>query len=286
LSAYSRQPHNFATYEVDFVQAVANVLAVAIARKATEEDVIASEAQLQQLNATLEQRVADRTAELARSNRDLDQFAYVASHDLKAPLRAIELLANFITTDAVDILSTASQGHLVKLRSRIKRMEKLLDDLLAYSRAGRLPHAPEKVETRTLVVELVEELGVPAGFTIRVDESLPTLVTARVPLEVVLRNLINNAVKHHTRPDGHVSITAQEQGAYIEFSVADDGPGIGEQYHARIFDLFRTLKPRDQVEGSGMGLAIVKKIVESQGGTIGVESSEGRGATFRFTWSR
>ncbi len=142
LSAYSRQPYNFATYAVDFVQAVANLLGVAIARKATEADVIASEARLQELNATLEQRVEERTAELARSNHDLDQFAYVASHDLKAPLRAIDLLANFIITDATDILSIASQEHLAKLRSRIKRMEKLLNDLLAYSRAGgfSLPH--------------------------------------------------------------------------------------------------------------------------------------------------
>jgi len=284
FGAYSRHPHNFATYEVDFIQAVANLIGVAIARKATEADVIASEARLQQLNATLEQRVEERTAELARSNFDLDQFAYVASHDLKAPLRAIDLLANFIITDAMDILSTASQEHLAKLRSRIKRMEKLLNDLLAYSRAGRLQPIPQKVDTFRLVTELVDELDPPAGFTIEVDKALPSLITARVPLELVLRNLISNAIKHHTRRDGQVSVTAQDQGQYVEFAVIDDGPGIAAPYHSRIFQLFQTLRPRDQVEGSGMGLAMVKKIVESQGGTIRVESSENHGAAFYFTW--
>ena len=286
LNAYSRQPRNFAAYEVDFVQAVANLLGVAIARKVTEADMIASEARLQQLNATLEQRVEERTAELARSNRELDQFAYVASHDLKAPLRAIDNLANFIITDATDILSTASLAHLTKLRGRVKRMEKLLNDLLAYSRAGRLQPSPQRVDTRVMVTELVEELAPPPGFTVLIDEALPILATARVPLELVLRNLIDNAIKHHTRREGRVSITAQDCGEYIEFSVIDDGPGIAEQYHTRIFEIFQTLKPRDQVEGSGMGLAMVKKIVESQAGAIRVESSEGHGAAFRFTWPK
>ncbi len=286
VSAYSRQPHTFTTYEVDFLQAVVNLLAVTLARKATEDAIQASEARLQQLNATLEQRVAERTAELMRSNQDLDQFAYIASHDLRAPLRAIDLLASFVMADAVDILTTASQEHLIKLRGRIKRMEKLLDDLLAYSRTGRIQHSPTKVDTRALVADLLEEIAPPAGFIMRVDESLPILTTVRMPLEVVLRNLLNNAIKHHTRTDGHVSIRALDQGAYVEFSVADDGPGIAEQYHTRIFSLFQTLQPRDQIEGSGMGLAIAKKFVESQGGTISLESSEGRGATFRFTWSK
>jgi len=286
LNAYSRQPRNFAAYELDFVQAIANLLGVAIARKATEADMIASEAQLQQLNGTLEQRVAERTAELARSNRELDQFAYAASHDLKAPLRAIDNLANFITTDAADILTTASQEHLAKLRGRVKRMEKLLNDLLAYSRAGRIQLSPQRVDTRVMVTELVEEIEPPLGFTVLIDEALPILATARVPLELVLRNLIDNAIKHHTRCDGQVAIAAQDCGDHVEFSVIDDGPGIAEQYHTRIFELFQTLKPRDQVEGSGMGLAMVKKIVESQGGAIRIESSENHGTAFYFTWPK
>ena len=115
---------------------------------------------------------------------------------------------------------------------------------------------------------------------------MPKLLATRTPLETVLRNLINNAIKHHDRADGHVHIVAEEHDDFVEFCVIDDGPGIHPQYHERIFELFQTLKPRDQVEGSGMGLAIVKKTVENYGGSITVESTEGEGATFRFTWPK
>ena len=124
----------------------------------------------------------------------------------------------------------------------------------------------------------------PPGFTITLDSTMPKFMTVSVPLETVLRNLIGNAIKHHNRPDGHIHIGAQEKAGLIEFMVRDDGPGIAPQYHDRIFELFQTLRPRDQVEGSGMGLAVVKKIVESRNGTLRLESEEGKGATFWFTW--
>jgi signal transduction histidine kinase len=109
----------------------------------------------------------------------------------------------------------------------------------------------------------------------------------RPPLETVFRNLIENAVKHHHRPaQGRVVIAAQAAGDFVEFTVADDGPGIEPEYHERVFDVFQTLRPRDELEGSGMGLAIVKKLVESYGGTITVESTGEQGSTFRFTWPR
>lgn len=130
------------------------------------------------------------------------------------------------------------------------------------------------------------------------QEPMPVLTTVRVPLELVLRNLIGNAIKHHDRPDGHVHVNAQaiarsevpaetnQAGDLIEFTIADDGPGIDPAFHERIFQMFQTLQPRDLVEGSGMGLAIVKRMVESHGGTIRVESVLGGGARFKFTWPR
>ncbi|CAN5768559.1 hypothetical protein BH10CHL1_BH10CHL1_07830 [soil metagenome] len=246
-----------------------------------------AEQSLQDLNTVLEQRVWERTAELERSNRELDQFAYVASHDLKAPLRAINYLAEWIRTDAADSLPSASQTHLATLQGRIKRMEALLNDLLAYSRAGRQRHALEPVDTTLLVKDVIDLLAPPQGFTITVESNLPVLPLERVPLETVLRNLIGNAIKHHDRPDiGRVSIAAQEQAQLIEFAVSDNGPGIDPAFHERIFQIFQTLKARDEVEGSGMGLAVVKKTVEYRGGTIQVESSVGQGATFRFTWPK
>jgi PAS domain S-box-containing protein len=246
----------------------------------------AAERTLRQLNETLEERVAERTAELQRSNRELDRFAYVASHDLKAPLRAIDNLSKWIETDAREVLPPASREHLVKLRGRVQRMERLLDDLLAFSRAGRIQHAPEHVHTTALVRSVFDLLSPPADFRLLVDDNMPELVTQRVPLETVLRNLMGNAIKHHHRPDGSIQVSAKEFGDMFEFCVVDDGPGIAANFHERIFDLFQTLQPRDQVEGSGMGLAIVKKTVESMGGTICVDSDIGQGAAFRFTWPK
>ena len=249
------------------------------------------EQELEELNASLEQRVRERTAELERSNRELDQFAYVASHDLKAPLRAISLLAEWITKDASPVLSPESLEHLGKLNSRVKRMENLLDDLLDYSRAGRIYQEPEEVDTRRLIRNVADLLNLPPAFRVVLPEPMPVLYTERVPLETVFRNLIHNAYKHHNRPEhGTVTITAanveEEDGTVttVQFYVADNGPGIAPEYHERIFKLFQTLKPRDEVEGSGMGLSVVKKTIESRGGTIHLDSALGAGTTFIFTW--
>lgn len=261
-------------------------------RKQAEEELRRTAEQLQalsrtlrELNSTLEQRVAERTAELERSNRELDRFAYIASHDLKAPLRAIDNLANWIAEDAAGVLPPPAQLHLNKLRNRVRRLEMLLDDLLLYSRAGRRRYTPETVDTAALVTGIVELLNPPPSFHVQIEGELPAIRCERPPLELVLRNLLENAIKHHHRMhEGSVCLTAYRRDHLVEFHIADNGPGIDPQYHERIFEVFQTLRPRDEVEGSGMGLAIVKKTVESAGGNIWVESSAGAGATFCFTW--
>lgn len=251
-----------------------------------------AQAALQELNNTLEQRVADRTAELEhsnrnleRSNRELDRFAYIASHDLKSPLRAIDNLATWIAEDTADLLPPAAQVHLTKLRTRVKRLETLLDDLLHYSRAGRRRYTVEPVDTRALAHSVAASLRPPEGFSVQIADHLPTIRSERLPLETVLRGLLENALKHHHHTqEGSVTVTAERRGNWVEFCVRDNGPGIDPQFHERIFEVFQTLRPRDEVEGSGMGLAIVKKTVESAGGRVWVESAEGAGATFFFTW--
>ncbi|MEZ4732741.1 MAG: ATP-binding protein [Caldilineaceae bacterium] len=136
-----------------------------------------------------------------------------------------------------------------------------------------------------MVHNLVELLAPPPGFLLVTPVRLPTLVTLRAPLEMILRNLLSNAIKHHHQPQtGQVQVTVQEQGEWLEFQISDNGPGIAPEYHERIFGMFQTLRPRDEVEGSGVGLALVQKILESHGGQIQLDSVVGQGTTFRFTW--
>ncbi len=222
--------------------------------------------------------------ELERSNQELDDFAYIASHDLKTPLRGIDNLSKWIADDAKDSLSETSRDHLRKLRQRVARLDRLLDDLLQYSRAGQQMGDVMLVQTGPLVRSVVELLTPPAGIAVHVADNMPRLTTYKTPLELVFRNLIDNAIKHHNRPEGRIEVSAASQGRLVEFTIRDDGPGIPAEYHERIFRMFQTLKPRDEVEGSGIGLAVVKKVVERQGGQVTVESQSGRGTVFRFTW--
>jgi signal transduction histidine kinase len=268
------------------VSGVASQAAITLENARLYAQLKENEAALRELNSTLEQRVERRTAELQRSNRELDQFAYVASHDLKAPLRAINHLANWIEEDAGHLLPATSHEHLEKLQGRVQRMETLLDDLLAYSRAGRQRHPAETVDTAELVRNVIEAVVPPTGFTVNILGTLPQMRVERAPLESVLRNLIGNAIKHHDAPAGVIEISARELEDFVEFTVKDDGPGIAPEFHQRIFEMFQTLKPRDLVEGSGVGLAVVKRTVESRGGTVTVESHVGEGAIFRFTWPK
>jgi len=231
---------------------------------------------------------AEELAHLARaleaSNRELDQFAYVASHDLKAPLRGIANLSQWIEDDLSDRFTDEAREHMRLLRGRVGRLEGLIDGILEYSRAGRVQTSPERVDVEALVREVVDLLAPPPSVEIVVEPGLPVLVTERLPLQQVFINLIGNAVKYGGGPSPRVEIGAEECGAAWEFRVSDNGPGIDAAYHDRIFGIFQTLQPRDRVEGTGIGLSIVRKTVESRGGSVRVESEEGRGATFRFLW--
>jgi PAS domain S-box-containing protein len=234
----------------------------------------------------MERRLAQQTFDLLRSNEELEQFAYVASHDLKAPLRGIENLVSWIEEDLEDALAGDTRTNMDLLKGRVRRLETLLDDLLAYSRAGRGEVIFDRVDTKELVEGLAVLVSPPGGFRIVASSTLPTVTTARAPLAQVLQNLIGNAIKHHDHPtDGHVWVDARALPDAVEFTVADDGPGIPERFRDRVFGMFQTLKPRDEVEGSGMGLAIVKKLIERHGGRIWLaERQEARGLAVHFAW--
>lgn len=200
------------------------------------------------------------TEELAQRNKELDKFAYIASHDLKSSLRGIDQLATWITEDLGDAVDARATEHLRLMRTRIHRMENLLDGLLSYARAGRVEGHPKKVDTKALVTETFDLCHNHAQFKLRLEGKFPEVLTARLPLELVFRNLINNAIKQHDQPTGVIAVTVKPHGKQLEFDVADDGPGIPEDQVERVFGMFQTLRPRDEVEGSGVGLASQKNL--------------------------
>jgi chemotaxis family two-component system sensor kinase Cph1 len=222
---------------------------------------------------------------LAKSNADLDQFAYVASHDLKAPLRGIANLSQWIEEDLGDALTGESREHMRLLRGRVDRLEGLINGILEYSRAGKRV-SDEPIEVAQLVRDLVELIDPPAGVSVRLIEPMPALRAERVPLTQVLLNLISNAIKHAQREAAVITVRADDEPRYVRFSVADNGPGIAPEFHERIWGIFQTLRGRDEVEGTGIGLSIVRKIAEARGGRAWVESELGQGATFFVQWPK
>ena len=231
------------------------------------------------------EELAHLTQALERSNRELDQFAYIASHDLKAPLRAIANLSEWIEEDIADQLSDESREHLNLMRKRVYRMGALIDGILQYSRAGRVQQV-ETVNVSALLSNTIELLAPPPDVSIVLEPGMPTLKTEKIPLEQVFMNLINNAIKYGQSSDTRVQVSVRDVGRYYEFAIADNGPGIAPEYHQKIWLIFQRLQARDQQEGTGIGLSVVKKIVESRGGRVWLESELGAGATFRFTWPK
>jgi signal transduction histidine kinase len=163
-------------------------------------------------------------------------------------------------------------------------MEALINGLLKYSRSGRIRTELELVDVEVLLAEVIDSLAPPPEFTVKVMPGMPTLWTERLPLEQVFANLISNGIKHNHRRNGQIVISVEEQIDFYEFAVADNGSGIAPEFHEKVFVMFQTLEARDKVENTGIGLAIVKKIIEERGGTISLESEQNQGATFRFTW--
>jgi PAS domain S-box-containing protein len=248
-------------------------LIYAVARDITEQ---------KRIHETLERQAL----ELKRSNADLEQFAYAASHDLQAPLRAIRNVSEWIEEDLPEELPETVRDHLTKLRSQVDRMEKLVDDLLRFARAGVESVEASKVDVTALIQDLVELLAPPEGLRISCEPDLPLFETARPPLEQVFRNLIGNAITHHDRDRGRIVIAARDRGRHYEFSVTDDGPGIAEASREAVFKMFTQLCSRTAASGTGIGLALVKKIVQSYGGDVSICSPGERGTTFAFTWPK
>jgi signal transduction histidine kinase len=230
-------------------------------------------------------------AELRRRNRELDQFAYVVSHDLRAPLRGIANLASWLAEDLEPDLSEDARRYLGLLEGRVARMDALITGLLEYFRAGRRAAPEEPIEVHTLVHELIDLLdpGRPVEWQVA---SLPSVRGPRVLLQQVFHNLLSNAIEHSRDAELRVEVAAEpvEPDGCWRFFVRDNGPGIAQSNHERIWEIFQTLQAHDSgggnVESTGIGLALVRKIVEQRGGEVGIESTPGVGACFSFTWPR
>ena len=216
-------------------------------------------------------------------NKELKDFAHIVSHDLKAPLRGVSQLAEWIAQDNQEKLDKSSKENLNLLKGRVKRMANLIDGILQYSRAGRTQEQKKEVDLNDMIRNIIEDLAPPKKIQVEIENTLPVIHAEKVKIQQVFQNLISNAIKYMDKSKGKVQVGSAEKNGFLEFHVSDNGPGIDKKYHETIFKIFQTLEARDQRESTGVGLSVVKKIVEQNGGKIRVESTVGEGSTFYFT---
>ncbi|MBV6627401.1 MAG: GAF domain-containing protein [Rivularia sp. (in: Bacteria)] len=249
-------------------------------RKRNEAALLQSEENLRQINA----RLLQMTNQYKQRNQELDQFAYIVSHDLKAPLRGIANISTWIEEDLGQQVAAETRKNFNMLRSRLNNMQNLIDSVLNYSRIGRTQIAIETICVADLLDEIIYSLQPLSNFNIVISPQMPTLQGRKVLLQQVFTNLISNAIKHHHCEGGKIEISVRDLDTCYEFSVTDDGPGIAPEYQNKIFAIFQTVEYRCKNDSTGIGLAIVKKIVETEGGKMSLESQLNQGAKFRFTW--
>lgn|GEM_PF-1703737 len=233
-----------------------------------------------------DERQEQLVARLEETNKELDNFAYIVSHDLKAPLRGIGSLANWLVTDYKDKLDEEGAEIIDLLINRVERMKNFIDGILQYSRVSRVRDNDVDVDLNKLVRDVIEMIAPPPNINIKVQSELPVIKGEKLYMEQVFQNLLSNAIKFMDKPEGKIRIGCRAVGDFWEFSIKDNGSGIDEKYFNKIFMIFQTLQPRDKFESTGVGLSIVKKIIETSGGKIWLESELKKGTTFYFTLPR
>ena len=240
-------------------------------------DITASKMAEQRQNQLLEQ--------LEKVNKELKDFAYIVSHDLKAPLRGIKTLAGWMLNDYADKMDEDGREQLKLLSSRVDRMHGLIEGILQYSRVGRMEEEEQvEVDLNHLLTDIIDMLAPPENITITVENKLPVIECEQTRITQVFQNLLSNAIKYMDKPEGWIKIGCIEECGCWKFSISDNGPGIEEKYFDKIFQIFQTLSPRDEYESTGIGLTVIKKIIELYGGRIWVESKIGEGSTFFLTF--
>lgn len=224
-----------------------------------------------------------QSEELQSINQDLKEFAYIVSHDLKAPLRAISSLVDWVTSDYSDKFDDNGKELLGLLLGRVHRMHALIEGILKYSRVGRSKEQKVTVDIKSLITDVIEMVAPPENIKINIEGEFPTIIAEKTRMEQVFQNLISNAIKYMDKPKGMIKIACLDNENHWTLSVADNGPGIEEKHFKKVFKIFQTLAPRDEIESTGIGLSLVKKIVEMYGGKVWVESDVGKGSSFIFT---
>ena len=224
--------------------------------------------------------------DLQQAHAHLEEFTYAASHELKSPLRGIADLIEWIGEDVGPCASPQVTRNLGRVGERIRRLDRVIDDLLTYAREGATCTDVVLVEPRALIADVLDLQQLLPGFRVAVHVAAQPFVAARTPLETVLRNLIRNALQHHDLHNGCVEISVADVDRYCVFTICDDGPGIPVAAQERVFRMFQTLSPQKR-GGSGIGLALSKRLVELHGGRITIDSTDGgRGSCFRVSWPR
>jgi len=234
---------------------------------------------LERLNTDLESSVR----ELTRSNKELQELSYIAAHDLKTPLRGIVTLADWISTDYAEMFDEEGKEQINLLIARTKQVDALLDSVLQYSSLGQSEQQKREVDLNKVLSEVIDTIAPPKNIKICVENVLPVLTCQRAHITQVFHHLLSNAIRHGGKPEGQIKVGCVEQDGFWQFSVTDNGPGIDRKYFEKIFRVFQTLSPRDHAQGTGIGLSVVKKIVELNAGSVWVESELGKGSTFFFT---
>ena len=229
-----------------------------------------------------EKRQAKLLEQVESVNDELKSFAYIISHDLKAPLRGISSLANWLSDDYRDALGNDGKQQMDLLKSRVGRMQDLIDGVLQYSRVGRVKEDIVDIELNQVIPEVIDLLAAPKNISITVDDDLPVISAEKTRISQLFQNILSNSIKYMDKPEGQIRIGCVEDGNNWRFSLSDNGPGIEEKHFEKIFQIFQTISDSDSYESTGVGLSVVKKIVEVYGGSIWVESEVGNGCTFYF----
>lgn len=272
INLYVKENQVLGNQEQDFLSGVADVLAGAIERKRAEDE-------LKNLNAELGKTID----KLTLANRELGDFAHITAHDLKAPLRAIGSLSGMISLHYGENLDERGKELLDLLVQRTERMSEQISSILRYSELGHIREKKGSVNLNVLVKDVISDIAPPKNIKIRIEGTLPTVMCEKTPIFQTFQNLLDNAIKYIDKPKGQIVVGCIEDDDFWRFNVTDNGRGIEEKYFEKVFKMFQTLSPRDEAGTTGIGLSVVKKIVELHGGSVWIESEPGKGSTFFFT---